>query len=325
MIGTVVLGLLLMGPRLYNWATGELVGNLTNIPSGVMGQDAFMGVLKSAGSGALVVVAPFLALFSVGSILSSVAVGGVVFSPAGLRPDISRISPIKGIKNLFSTQALMTLLAANIKLAILVGVAWLFLRSRQDMILSLQFTAAPGMLSTIGQLVVGLVLRVAVAMVVVSLGDVVFQKWQYKRKLRMTQHEVKEEIKQYELPAQVRSRIRSLQFQSGRRRSLKAVPEADVVVTNPTHYAVALKYDAATMRSPTVVAKGADLLCQKIKEIAREHKVPIVERPQLARALFDTVEINEPIPETLFTAVAEILAMIYRMRKRTSTARTTQN
>jgi flagellar biosynthetic protein FlhB len=168
----------------------------------------------------------------------------------------------------------------------------------------------------IGDLLFGVVARVTLIMAAIGLADAVYQKWQYRRDMRMTRQDVKDERKQQELPLLVRRRIMKMQVEMVRKRMLQEVPKADVVLTNPTHVAVALKYNSAVMKAPQVVAKGADLLSEKIKEIARAHGVPIVERRELARTLFKTVEVGQLIPEALYVAVAEVLAMIFRRRRR---------
>jgi flagellar biosynthetic protein FlhB len=164
--------------------------------------------------------------------------------------------------------------------------------------------------------VFGLVARVAVAILAIGLIDWVFQKWNYKKRHRMTKQEVRDEMKEKEVSPLIKRRIRGIQIEMVRKRMLQEVPQADVVLTNPTHVAVALRYDPPSMEAPMVVAKGPDLLSEKIKEIARIHNVPIVQRPELARTIYASVEVGEAVPETLFVAVAEILAMVYRTRKK---------
>ena len=159
-------------------------------------------------------------------------------------------------------------------------------------------------------------IRVSIAMVVLGLLDLIYQKWKYRHDLRMTRQEVKEEFKQHEVSPRVKGRIRTLQFEMARRRMLKDVPLADVIVVNPDHVAVAIKYETGKMRAPLVVAKGVDFLAEKIKEIALANNVPIMHRPRLAWTLYETVDIGEPVPEKLFVAIAEVLAMIYRLRAR---------
>jgi flagellar biosynthetic protein FlhB len=183
-------------------------------------------------------------------------------------------------------------------------------------VLRLHWATPARAVAAMAALVFGLTLRVAIGLAAIAAFDLLFQKWKHRRDLRMTRQELKEERKQYEISPELRGRIRAVQIQMARRRMLQEVPKADVVVTNPDHVAVALAYDADAMNAPRVVAKGADFLCQKVKEIARAHGVPVVHRPELARALYATVDVGQEIPETLFVAVAEVLAMIYRMHSK---------
>jgi flagellar biosynthetic protein FlhB len=182
--------------------------------------------------------------------------------------------------------------------------------------MALRWTTPTGCLFAIAKLVFGLIGRIAIGLLVIAGIDLLYQRWQWKKKLRMTMQEVKDERKQHELNPEIKGRMRALQMQMASKRMLQDVPTADVVVANPTHVAVALKYDSASMDAPQVIAKGADHLCERIKEIARENGVPVVEKPPLARTLYGSCEVGQSIPEGLFMAVAEVLATIYRMRKK---------
>ena len=321
MIGALLVAMALMAERLFGWLTLQVSEGLSLCPAGPMDGRTFAHLLQMRATGCLAVLAPFLAAAVAASAFGSMAVGGWAFSVKALKPDLGRLSPIKGLKNLFSFRSIMQLLIATAKLAVIVAIAWHYLGSRFDVVLSLQWTTPQATLCAIGRLIFGLVARIAVALAAIALVDMLYQRWNYKRQLRMTRQEVKEERRQHEASPEVKGRIRAAQMAAARRRMLQDVPTADVVVTNPDHYAVALRYDAETMDAPQVVAKGADFLCQKIKEIARKHNVPIIERPHLARALYAAVEVDQVVPETLFVAVAEVLAMIYRMRKKNQASR----
>ena len=164
------------------------------------------------------------------------------------------------------------------------------------------------------KIILGLLIRVGIALLVIALGDALFQKWKYIEELKMTRQEVKQDRKDTEGSPQVKGRIRRIQFEMAMRRMLQEVPKASVVLVNPTHVAVALRYDAKTMEAPLMVAKGADHLAEKIREIAKAHGVPVIRRPELARTIYSTVKPGNPIPQSLYVAVAEVLAMIYRLR-----------
>jgi flagellar biosynthetic protein FlhB len=198
---------------------------------------------------------------------------------------------------------------------VIAWIVWQYLHDTLQAMTGLHWTSPAGLLSGIGTLALGVAGRIAVGLAVIAGADLIWQRWNYKRQLRMTRQEVKEERRQYETPPEVRSRQRARQIVMARRRALKAVPTADVVIANPAHVAVALKYDQRSMDAPVVVAKGADFLCQTIKDIAARHGIPIVERPELARALYATVREGQAVGEALYVAVAEVLAMIYRLRK----------
>ncbi len=316
----IILGALLMAFFLMSeWLVGQLSmqvreGLSFQLP-GSMEVEAYGELFRQKGIECMLLVAPFFAVMAVASIISNALVGGVVFAPKALKVKFSAISPIQGFKNLFSMKSLVKLVISIAKLTVLLLVAWYYLEARLDTIIGLQWTTAAGTLAVIGQLLLGLGGRIAASLIGIAAADMLYQKWNYTKQMRMTRQEIKEEHKEHELSPEVRSRIRAVQYAMSRKRAIQEVPTADVVVTNPTHYAVALRYEAGEMAAPQVVAKGADLLCQKIKEIAKEHHVPIIEKPELARALYKTVEPGQNVPESLFMAVAEVMAMIYRLGK----------
>ncbi len=277
---------------------------------------SYVGLLRQKGLQALATMLPFLVATSTAAVFGSVLVSGLSFAPKGVRIDPNRIHPVNGLKSLVSPRSLVKLLAAVVKLAAILAIVVVYLRGRHGEMLGLIWAPPLGALKGTLDIVFGVVVRITVALVFLALLDMLYQKWQHRRDLRMTRQEVKEERREHELAPEVRGRIQALQFELARKRMLQAVPTADVVVANPTHVAVALKYDAAAMEAPTVVAKGADYLCEKIKEIARSHDVPIVQRPHLARTMYRTCEVGGMVPEALYVAVAEVLAMIYRLRSK---------
>ncbi len=316
MIITILITLAMLAPFLYGWFTAQMQDSLSLPVKAPLASDALLHVLKTKATQALVAATPFFLAAGGMSILSSMLVGGWTFAPEAAKFKISRISPISGLKRLFSLKSTVHLLISLAKLALLLIIVYVYLKDKLPTCLALQWTTASGSLVLIAQMVFGLVARIAVGLVAIAGIDWLYQRWNYKRDLRMTKQQVKEERRQHEISPELRQRIRSIQTAMSRKRMLADVPKADVVITNPTHVAVALLYDAQTMNSPQVLAKGAELLSEKIKEIAREHNVPIVEKPQLARTLYDSVDVGQSVPETLFLAVAEVLAMIYRIRGR---------
>lgn len=190
------------------------------------------------------------------------------------------------------------------------------------MLATLRWAWSAQILVVIAKIILGLMIRIGIVLLVMGIADAYYQKWKYIQELKMTKQEIKEELRDTMGSPEVKSRIRKLQFQAVLKRMLQEVPKANVVLVNPTHVAVALRYDAETMESPVVVAKGADHLAEKIREIARAYGVPIIRRPELARTIYSTVKLGNPIPENLYVAIAEVLAMIYRLRRRKANAQT---
>ncbi len=259
---------------------------------------------------------PLLILMVVISVLSYVIQFGFILTGEPLVPKIDKLNPVKGIINLFSRRALVELIKAVFKVAIIFYIAYSFIRSEVFRIESIYQMEPPVYFIMLSKTSALLIFKIAIAFVFLSLLDYAFQRWDYEQSLKMTKQEVKEELKQQEGDPLVKSRIRRLQREMARRRMMQEVPKADVVITNPVEIAVALKYDEKNMEAPKVVAKGAGVLAIKIREIARKHGVPIVENRALARMLYKMVEIGDEIPESLYKAVAEVLAFVYRQKER---------
>ena len=308
--------LVLAAPGLYQWFYSTVRGAFGPEIAKPIDISGMTGHLKSKLGQSILASVPFLIGGAVASVLASLLSSGWALSPAAIKPKLSRISPISGLKNMLSLRSVVKLLISLAKLAVIVLIAGIYLLGQRDTILALWHAPLEGILVGSGRIVFGVLLRVLIGLAAIALVDLIYQRWQYKRGLRMTRQEVKEERKQYELAPELKGRMRAMQIAMMRKRMLQDVPEADVVLANPTHVAVAIKYDASMMDAPTVVAKGPDLLAQKIKEIARENDVPVIHRPELARAVYKAAEVGQTIPQTLFVAVAEVLAMIYRLKKK---------
>lgn len=315
LLGALLLSLGMFGGRMASWLAGEVRQGVTIRPIVGSGGGAILGALQHKAASALLATAPFFAIAAAASIFASLLGSGWSVSPKAVKLRLDRISPVKGFKNLFSMRSLVRLLMSLAKLAVIGGVVYAYLSARVGECQALRWATPKGMMSGIASLVAGLLARILLVVFAVAAIDLLYQRRKHKKELRMTKQEVKEERKHYELSPEMKGRIRTIQIEMVRKRMLQEVPNADVIVTNPTHVAVALKYTPRAMDAPIVLAKGGDLLCEKIKEIARAHGVPIVHRPPLARAIFSAVEPGQPIPEALFVAVAEVLAMIYRLRK----------
>ncbi|MDJ0814333.1 MAG: flagellar biosynthesis protein FlhB [Woeseiaceae bacterium] len=247
--------------------------------------------------------------------LSAALIGGWSFSLEALKFKMDRLSPVKGLKRVFGANGLNELIKAMAKFALvaIIAVSWLWF-SVEDLIGLGRQPIGPAVsrafeLSAISLLIVGS------GLVVIAAVDVPFQLWQYQKKLRMTRQQVRDEMKETEGRPEVKSRIRALQKQAAMQRMMEEVPDADVVITNPTHFAVALKYDDETMGAPRVVAKGRDQLAARIREVAELNKVPLFSAPPLARALYKSAEVGDEIPARLYTAVAQVLAYVYQLKE----------
>jgi flagellar biosynthetic protein FlhB len=257
---------------------------------------------------------PILGLMLFAALISPIMLGGWLFTSESMMPKFERMNPLSGIKRMFSVNALVELFKAVTKTILVATVAWFVVRGQLDEVLSLSRETLKSGMQHMTSMVWGTFVSIVGALVFIALIDVPYQKWNYARKLRMTKEQVRQENKESEGDPHIKAKIRQIQRAMARRRMMADVPTADVVVTNPTHFAVALKYSEGMMGAPKVVAKGTDVVAQKIREIALEHKVPILEAPPLARALNHHTEIGDEIPEALYTAVAEVLAYVFQLR-----------
>jgi flagellar biosynthetic protein FlhB len=261
------------------------------------------------------IVVPFVAGLSVVGLALNFAQVGFMFTLEPLMPDFNKVNPLNGIKKvLVSRRSMVELLKNVLKVTIVGYIAWGAVRGILAETITMMDGDPAGVLSFMARAAMGLSFKTGLAFLVLAALDYAYQRFEYEKDMRMTKQEVKEEGKSQEGDPQVKARVRSIQRRIAYRRMMQDVPTADVVVTNPTHIAVALKYDTEKMSAPKVVAKGAELIARKIREIALEHGVPIVEDRPLARTLYASVEVGEEIPDKMFQAVAQLLAYIYRMK-----------
>jgi flagellar biosynthesis protein FlhB len=248
------------------------------------------------------------------SIITTLMSGGWVYSLKPIMPQFKRINPISGLGNVFSKQQMVTA-AKNVALTLILGVVgWFHLRSGIVDLSSIPALGGPAALAQVGNWVVSGMVLLLLVVFVVAMIDVPLQKVLFLQRLKMSHQEVKQEHKESEGSPELKGKIRQKQREMAQRSSISAVPKADFVVTNPTHYSVALRYDEKTMAAPQVVAMGADLVALKIREVAKTHSIPVLESPMLARALYAHAEIDQAIPSTLYTAVAQVLAYVYRLK-----------
>ena len=257
---------------------------------------------------------PFLLVLLVAALAAPILLGGWMLSIEALQPDFGRLNPLKGIARMFSVTSLSELTKAVAKSLIVGGVGYAVIWRYKEEAFSLAAESVQGGIAHLASLLGWLFLLITAAMIFIVVLDVPFQLWDYYRKLRMTKEEVRQEMKESEGDPQIKGRIRAMQREMARRRMMAQVPKADVIVTNPTHYAVALIYNEKEMRAPRVVAKGTYLLADRIRELATENNVPILSAPPLARALYKHAELEQEIPAALFAAVAEVLAYVYQLR-----------
>jgi flagellar biosynthetic protein FlhB len=263
------------------------------------------------------ILAPILLAIMAVAILGNYVQIGSLFSTEAIQPQWGRINPIQGFTRLFSKQALVELLKAVGKFLIIGWVAYSTVEKELPEIRMLTEQEVGGIFRYVGLVSSRIIFKTLLVMIALAVLDYLFQRWSYEKSLRMTKREVQEEYKQSEGDPLIKSRIRSIQRDLARRRMMSEVPKADVVITNPTHLAVALSYQREEMTAPKVVAKGAGLIAEKIREIARTHGVPVVENKTLAQVLHKTVELGQTIPSSLYQVVADLLAHVYRMKNRT--------
>ena len=239
---------------------------------------------------------------------------GFLFLPEKLAPDITRLDPLQGIGRIFSLTNLMRLVMGLLKMTLVGVIAYVAVQSDRDRILSLAAMAVPQIAATLPGIILWTSIKIAVALFLLAVFDYAFQWWKNEQDLRMTTQEVREEMKNLEGNPQMTARRKQVQRQLAMSRVSAAVPKADVVVTNPTELAIAIQYDPETMAAPIVVAKGAGVIAQRIRKLALEHAVPILERKPLAQALYREVEVNHPVPQDKYAAVAEVLAYVYQLK-----------
>ncbi|WP_290704501.1 flagellar biosynthesis protein FlhB [Amphritea sp.] len=257
----------------------------------------------------------FFLVLLVAALVGPIALGGWNLSLKAMAPKMSRLDPLAGIKRMFSLKALIELFKALAKFSVVGALSFFVLLTTKEELFSLGAQDVVPAMSHATEIVIWAFLIMSLSMIIISLIDVPFQIYDYTQKLKMTLQEVKDEMKNTEGKPEVKGRIRQLQREISQRKMMSAVPEADVVITNPTHYAVALKYNQSGGGAPFLVAKGADFVALKIREIADAHEVPVLSAPALARAIYHSTEVEEEIPSGLFKAVAEVLAYVFQLQR----------
>ena len=303
-----------MGPVLTEGLNTLFVEQFSLTRADMFDPNAMLAHLTKAVGDALFMLLPYFAIMIVVAILSSVALGGFNVSFEAMQPKLSKMNPLKGIKRVFSAKGLMELLKSVGKFALVATATAGLLNAWSGDLLRLgELNVEQALLQ--GMTMLGWAsLILSSTLILMALIDVPFQLWQHKKELKMTQQEVRDEMKQTEGKPEVKGRIRQMQREIAQRRMMEEVPKADVIVTNPTHYAVALRYDPDKMSAPLVVAKGKDLVAANIRKVGDAHQVPLVEAPMLARAIYFNTELQQQIPAALFLSVAQLLAYVFQLR-----------
>jgi len=317
--------LMLMSSGVAAWTMGPFIArNLLDISrryfaldrEAIFDESVLLQQFESAILDALFAITPFFAVVTLAAVAGPIMMGGVNLSGKAINFKFEKLDPIKGMKRIFAWRGLVELLKALVKFVFIASVAIIFLYHNQEAFIGLGYESLFFAINqTIDLLVLGFII-VSSAMIIVALADVPFQLWDHSQQIKMTFQEVRDENKDTEGDPELRGRIRRQQREIAQRRMIAEVPKADVVITNPEHYAVALKYDQEKMNAPILVAKGIDTLALKIREIARQHDILIVESPPLARALHHTTELDQEVPAGLYLAVAKVLAYVFQLKQK---------
>jgi flagellar biosynthetic protein FlhB len=306
------------------WILGEMIGGHFDsaLRNGLQFERASAfdasHMMVQAGSAvlhAMQALMPVLFMMLVAALVAPMMLGGWLLSGKSLAPNFSKLNPVAGIGRMFSAESLAELIKTIVKSLLVGGVAWWVISGKLDAIMALMNEPARAALPHTLHLVAGSCALIIASLLLVALIDVPYQLWSHARKLRMSREDLRQEQKESDGDPQVKAQIRRQQQQMARRRMMAEVPKADIVVTNPTHFAVALKYHDKDMRAPRVVAKGSDLVALRIRAMAEEHKVPVLEAPPLTRALFRHTQLGDEIPAALYAAVAEVLAWAYQLNR----------
>ena len=312
----LMVAIALSSEHLAGWATSLIKEGMSCRTQVFSSPAAFINFLNAKIIDSIIISIPIFAAMIVCVVFISLALIGPNFASEAIQLKLDVINPAAGIQQLFNIRSLVVLLVSIIKLILISIIVWVYLSDQIDTFMKLRWAWSTQIITTTGGIIFGACIRVCIVVLVLAIAETFYQKWQYIEKLKMTKQEVKQEQKDTEGSPEIKGRIRKIQLQMSMKRMLQEVPKAKVVLVNPTHFAVAIKYDQKTMIAPMVVAKGADHMAEKIMEVARAYGVPIVRRPELTRTIFATVPIDEPIPQELYVAVAEVMAMLHRLRQK---------
>ncbi|SFD08623.1 flagellar biosynthetic protein FlhB [Thiohalospira halophila DSM 15071] len=308
-------GFYFFGPMMIDGLLNILEANFAQEREAVFDEGILIERLFASALQGLWVITPFLIVMVIIAIVSSIALSGWVISLEAMAFKWSKLDPVKGLGRVFGPRGGLEFLKAFFKFSLVGALAILFLWMEGRDFLALGTASLEVAMAQMGELLLYAFFFMSLSLILLAVVDIPFQLWDNQRQLKMTRKEVQDENKQTEGDPQVKQRIRSLQQEMAQKRMMEEVPSADVVVTNPTHFAVALRYDQESMAAPVVVAKGVDLMANQIRSVASDNEVPILEAPPLARALYAHAELDQAIPAGLFQAVAQILAYLYFLRE----------
>lgn len=299
---------------MFNWSYDRLIPDLIAVERSGLTLNTSMGLFTEVSTQMFFMAAPFLLIgFFVAALVTAIQFKFKI-STEPLKPKLSKLNPASGFKRIFSTQSLFNLGLSIVKLALIFIIAYVTISDHLMELYLMYELDIRSAVSLVVDIILNTGLRISFVYLVVGVADFAYQKYKFKKDIKMTKQEVKDEYKDAEGDPQIKGQIKQRMREASNRRMMSAVPQADVVITNPTHIAVALKYDAEVANAPILVAKGEQFMAQRIKDAAKESNVPVIENKPLARMLFTTVDVGEQIPPELYTAVAEILALIFTRR-----------
>jgi flagellar biosynthetic protein FlhB len=313
-LGAGALAVMLLAPTLFDRLKLDVAHQLTFDSASVRQAGAMLTRLNDSATVGVLGCAAFAAIVTIASILAAIASGGWVSSLKPLMPDFSRLNPLKGLSNLFSKKKLLDTAKMLAITCILFSIGALFLSNGLQTVASLVLQPSASAIAHLTQWITGGIGLLLLVLLLAAMVDVPLQMFLHKDEMKMSHQEVKEEGKESDGNPQMKSRMRQKQREMSQKSSVNSVPKADFIVMNPTHFAVAIQYDESTMGAPRVISKGTDLLAMKIRDVAKQHAIPVLQSPMLARALYANSEIDQDIPAALFTAVAQVLAYVYRLR-----------
>lgn len=307
---------LLMGPgkSLFQWVNNYLVTTISSISTKELTPFAIHDMFVEVALGVLPKLGVILAIILLVGAVITLAQTNFLWSTKRKKFDLRKVNPVEGFKRIFSGQGLIELAKAMLKLGVIGWVAYSFLKGKVSQLAWLGNVDLRSGIQAWTDLASALAVRVGMTYLIIAIADYAYQKYRFTKSMKMSKEEVKEDFKRSEGDPFMRGRIRAQQRAMARNRMMSNVPKATVVITNPTHIAIAIEYNGASMSAPKVLAKGANLMAQRIVDVAREHNIPVVQNIPLARTIFKTVEVEQQIPSDLYIAVAEILAYIYRLK-----------